>query len=308
MFVLESRDDLGRRLVFPLVKVRTTIGRDPNCDIVLDDQDVSRRHARVYVMGEQVKIKDEGSANGTFVNNVAIADLTDMATGSELIVGSNQFFLRRAEDAPAEGDDLQLTTVLSIDQLREMTRSFASLLDDTPEPSEDIAATVLIDKKEMLENIYHKKIAFQLHPSLEVLFGADKGKRYMLTPGEHRIGRGANCNVRLNDPMVSGLHGTIEVTDGKVVYTDEQSKNGSILNNKIVTTHPLQNRDVLVLGNTKLKFVHPKQGSGRAIADAPLPLEPAGAVVMIAQWAPWVLAGVAAGALVIVLLKLFVLR
>jgi pSer/pThr/pTyr-binding forkhead associated (FHA) protein len=130
MFQLESSDDLGRKLVFPLVKVMTTIGRDPNCDIVLADDDVSRHHAKVYLMAGAVKVKDENSVNGTYVNNARIGEMTVAPLNAEIIIGSNQFFLRQAADVIEE--DLRLTSVLTIRQLRDMTFDYQSLLDEMP--------------------------------------------------------------------------------------------------------------------------------------------------------------------------------
>jgi pSer/pThr/pTyr-binding forkhead associated (FHA) protein len=303
MFQLESSDDLGRKLMFPLVKVKTTIGRDPNCDIVLEDEDVSRHHARIYVMGEVVKIKDEGSVNGTYVNNGRIAEMTEVPVGGELIVGSNQFFLRSSPDAPT-ADNLQLTTMLTVDQLRDMTQNFDALLDDVPAPAADMPETAVMHKNELLENIYNKRINFRPHASLEIIFGPDKGKKYLLTPGEHRLGRGTNCNVHLTDPMVSGLHGTIEVTAEQIVYTDEGSRNGTVLNNKLVTTHPLRHRDVLVIGNTKLKFLNPmeaKLGPHKAPDAPPVPRR----MTWLAQYGVWVAVGAAVFGLIILLIVLF---
>lgn len=320
MFQLESNDDLGRKLVFPLIKVKTTIGRDPGCDIVLDDQDVSRKHARLYMMGNQVKITDEDSVNGTYVNNERIEDMVDLLPNSELIIGSNQFFLRHTDEEPSQ-EDLHLTMMLTIDQLREQTQSYPLMNGDTPMPpresapsaaeQEDMAATRPVDIEELLENIYHKKISFMAHPSLEVIYGPDKGKRYLLVPGEHQIGRSANCNIRLSDSKISALHGIVQVGKGKIVYLDQGSKNGSILNNRLVANHTLKHRDVLVLGGTKLKFVQPSEVKKHELEVAVLD-EEALAVPPSRSWLSryglWLGVGTAAVALVIFLLLLLVNR
>ena len=47
---------------------RTTIGRSPDCGIVLDDVTVSRKHATLVQRDGRWLIEDAGSLNGTFVN------------------------------------------------------------------------------------------------------------------------------------------------------------------------------------------------------------------------------------------------
>ncbi len=51
-----------------LAAVVAVLGRDPNCDIVLNDTKCSRRHATVEEEPEGLVIRDTGSANGTYVN------------------------------------------------------------------------------------------------------------------------------------------------------------------------------------------------------------------------------------------------
>ncbi len=50
------------------------VGRDPHCEIVIDDSTVSRQHAKFEVTPESVRLVDLGSKNGTFVNGVRVPD------------------------------------------------------------------------------------------------------------------------------------------------------------------------------------------------------------------------------------------
>lgn len=50
------------------------IGRDLGCDVVLDDPYVSRRHAALWRVGEQMFVQDLGSGSGTTVNDKRVAD------------------------------------------------------------------------------------------------------------------------------------------------------------------------------------------------------------------------------------------
>ncbi len=51
-----------------------TIGRDPGNSMVLDEIGVSRRHAVIQRVGEQVILRDLGSKNGTFVNDERVVE------------------------------------------------------------------------------------------------------------------------------------------------------------------------------------------------------------------------------------------
>src|SRR5215213_2947832 len=50
----------------------TTIGRDSDNDIVLDEMTVSRCHALLYMRAGHVAIMDLESTNGTFVNGLQV--------------------------------------------------------------------------------------------------------------------------------------------------------------------------------------------------------------------------------------------
>ncbi|MBA2691707.1 MAG: FHA domain-containing protein [Rubrobacter sp.] len=66
------------------------IGRVPQCDIVLDDVTVSRKHAEVLRGDHGFRIRDVGSLNGTYVNRVRV-DSVDLRNGDEIQVGKYRF-------------------------------------------------------------------------------------------------------------------------------------------------------------------------------------------------------------------------
>lgn len=57
--------------VFALRVGATAIGRDPTNDVVLDDDGISRNHARI-VVADQLSIEDLASTNGTYVNGARV--------------------------------------------------------------------------------------------------------------------------------------------------------------------------------------------------------------------------------------------
>lgn len=62
--------ELGRK--FPLSGLETTIGRGPENTIVVDMDNVSRRHARVMRSAEGFVMEDLRSTNGTYVNDLEV--------------------------------------------------------------------------------------------------------------------------------------------------------------------------------------------------------------------------------------------
>jgi predicted component of type VI protein secretion system len=76
-----------------------TIGRE-GADITLDDDQVSRSHARVSVDGATITIEDLGSTNGTFVNGAKIEAATPLSPGDTVRIGATTFAL----EAEAEPD------------------------------------------------------------------------------------------------------------------------------------------------------------------------------------------------------------
>lgn len=68
--VVDTGPDAGKK--YSLSSVSVSIGRHEDCDIVLSDNSVSRRHARLELHRGRYTVSDEGSTNGTWVNGVKI--------------------------------------------------------------------------------------------------------------------------------------------------------------------------------------------------------------------------------------------
>jgi pSer/pThr/pTyr-binding forkhead associated (FHA) protein len=63
-----------------------SIGRSAASEIFLDDVTVSRTHATVVKNGKDFILKDSGSLNGTYINNVSISEHT-LVSGDEFQIG-----------------------------------------------------------------------------------------------------------------------------------------------------------------------------------------------------------------------------
>jgi len=95
LVVVASAGDPPAGAVFALDAV-TTIGRDVNNTVVVDDPFTSADHAALTFRGRAWYIEDLGSTNGTFINGSPVEGVAPLGFGDDLQVGQARFRLDRA--------------------------------------------------------------------------------------------------------------------------------------------------------------------------------------------------------------------
>ena len=79
---------------------------------------------------------------------------------------------------------------------------------------------------------------------------------YFLTHAVTVIGRGADADLRLNDPNVSRRHAELRLEGEAIVLVDTQSTNGVRVNDVATTRRQLSPGDRITLGNVVLVYQH----------------------------------------------------
>jgi serine phosphatase RsbU (regulator of sigma subunit) len=77
--------DVGRR--FMIGPLGADVGRTAPAEIVLADSEVSRRHCRLAMRGDELFVTDLNSTNGTFVDGERVTDTAPIPVGAVLQVG-----------------------------------------------------------------------------------------------------------------------------------------------------------------------------------------------------------------------------
>lgn len=122
---------------FPLpANSEIVVGRSSDLDMVLVEDMVSRRHAKIVVNGDQIRIEDMGSTNGTFVNGERIkqASLND---GDRVLIGTSIIKLVTSDGpAPAAGafETSKQLQEMAAQRRTNHVRSMSGAIDDVPLP------------------------------------------------------------------------------------------------------------------------------------------------------------------------------
>ena len=117
--------------VYMLISDSMVIGRDPNSDIVINDAEVSRQHARLTMGADGYQIQDMGSTNGSFVDGARLEGATvSMNNGQIVQLGSNVELVYQV----IEGVDPMATMVAPMGALPDM---------GLPDAEEDVDTGIL---------------------------------------------------------------------------------------------------------------------------------------------------------------------
>ncbi len=82
--------------VYPLLADEFVIGRVKACNVtIVDDSNVSRKHAKIFRSGVVFLIEDLGSSNGTSLNGIELTRPTELRVGDEVQVGDQVFLFKR---------------------------------------------------------------------------------------------------------------------------------------------------------------------------------------------------------------------
>ena len=109
------------------------IGRSSELDVVLVEDMVSRRHAKITVSGDQIFIQDLGSTNGSFVNGEKIKRVR-LHEGDRILVGTSIIKVTLVDSDPFSDISNAKVELEAASQARRTQgqRSMSGLLEEVP--------------------------------------------------------------------------------------------------------------------------------------------------------------------------------
>jgi hypothetical protein len=118
----------------------------------------------------------------------------------------------------------------------------------------DLSATVLA-RIDSTEEYLERTITLQERPVLAITRGPGVGQVFPLSEtSATSIGRSRANDIQVEDVSISGQHCRVRPEDGRFVVHDLRSTNGTLVNEKKVSRHVLEEGDVIGIGETSLQF------------------------------------------------------
>jgi EAL domain-containing protein (putative c-di-GMP-specific phosphodiesterase class I) len=119
---LETMAEAGRLRRVAISNLPFRIGRLPGLDLTLPADSVSKRHAEIYASGSDLRLRDLGSTNGTFVNRKLIED-APIREADILHFADFEFRVGRSDGSVVAGAEERRTT--SVPRRRELPHRLA---------------------------------------------------------------------------------------------------------------------------------------------------------------------------------------
>ena len=98
----------GSRRDFPLPEGTTMVGRKEDCGIRIPLSEVSRHHAEIIIDEEGAVLRDNGAANGTYLNNRRIKE-EDLEPGDQIRIGPVVFTVQ-IDGEPGDDELVEIRT------------------------------------------------------------------------------------------------------------------------------------------------------------------------------------------------------
>lgn len=228
----------------PLTKERTTIGRRPHNDVVIDNLAVSGEHAVIVTILNDSFLEDLGSTNGTMVNGQAIKK--HFLQNNDMVELGKYKLKYVAETAKqTSANDFEKTMVLRPNMMPKPAAPATGAA--PPAPGYSPTSTQvgpMGDPNAARPAAPVAPAAPQQTAVIQILNGPNAGKELALTKALTTLGRpGVQVAVITRRPQgyfITHVEGTtFPVVNGKNLSLD---------------AHPLNNHDIVELSGTKMEF------------------------------------------------------
>jgi pSer/pThr/pTyr-binding forkhead associated (FHA) protein len=257
------------------------LGRSKKNEIVLADSSVSRRHAKLFKIGEHFYVEDLKSVNGTRYDGEKVRR-AEIEVGKQIGIGDFQVSLEIPGSLNFEN------TVFD----RDMETTFAEAATDlkpeadehtmpphTPAPPQDDDFMDAIAVRPKQKDGFHLKVLenflspepkpaellpMEKKARLVRLDGPEGGTSVELSKPEIKLGSSPSADIQVTEGTVSKKHAVIETTKGTHILHNQDELSGTFVDGVPIKDRELENHDIVQIGSARFEYV---EGNSRSRAE-----------------------------------------
>lgn len=143
--IIERGPDKGRRI--PLLQFPITIGRDPNNNIVLADDEISRFHLRIKKRGKIIVVEDLDSRNGSYLNGDRMLN-SIIKNGDKILIGGSEILFVTSDSKFEISED-----ILEFDMVVAEQIGLNGPIDINVTPESDNFKSLRINQQKLLSKV-----------------------------------------------------------------------------------------------------------------------------------------------------------
>jgi len=263
--------DIDRELV---------VGRDPGCDVVLQEGQASRRHARLSPRPAGIWIEDLQSTNGTFINDQRVEGGA-LATHRDVIRFDSALFELQVEGADEEESAMTIMRP-AVAPVAEPAREqvVAAKAGAKPPPAWALDGQQSVDGTQLFSGVQMQADAPDsagqpaagavMVPTLLGLGAPVRDVRFQMiasgTVSQWEVGRAEGADIRIDDSSVSKNHAQIINEGARWKVVDLMSANGTYVNGAKGLTSYLKSGDRIRFGQVECQFLLTDQAQSASSA------------------------------------------
>lgn len=177
------------------------LGRAPDCQIVIDNPSISRSHASIHFQSGQYWIKDEHSANGTFLNGNRLVSIQPLNPGDQIRLGENISFEFQQISSPYVRKD---TIGLAEGSILDIQDG-----ENLPIPQDQTVSEELRTTRWQAE-AQTTNFDEQIPPKLVVTIAGEPPRTHLLVAPVITIGRDDDNDIMIDSKIISRRHARLE--------------------------------------------------------------------------------------------------
>jgi hypothetical protein len=262
----------GKEKKIPLNKEKIFLGRDAECDLVLEGKDFSRKHVAIHYKHGLIYVENISTSGEIKIANKA-TEYAELRQDEEVVIGN--YILKWAphdgreeiivptqepkqEDFNSFGDQNSLANQKINTQSSNHLLSDQSLSDVVPGSATNPSGDLMMnpDMEQALSQEKTVQVSNSSFGMFRIISGEIAGREIKLEHGkEWIVGRAKECHVSINNSKLSRHHFKINQIFTGFRIKDLDSSYGIKVNGVGVKDAPLKSLDVISAGPVEIQFI-----------------------------------------------------